>query len=603
MRTVLSGGNSIKTMDKEIRNCQNCKKSFVIEPEDFGFYEKIKVPPPTFCPKCRMIRRQLFRNERTLYKAICALCNKNILSMYSPEGTYIIYCADCYSSDKWDSLSYGQNYDFNRSFFEQLKELFQKVPRRALYQDFAIGSEYTNMAVYMNNCYLCFGGHHYEDCAYCAQNFNLKGCLDTDFSTRSDFCYDSINLRRCNKVYFSAYSEDCANSWFLFSCRNCHDCFGCTNLRNASFCIFNEQYSKEDYEKKIKEMNLSSHESLKKIKTQFAKKTFEYPRKYAWVKNIVNSTGDNLEQVKNCAYCFSATEDENIRYSFFVPTGAKDCYDLDHVGLGTENACEVHSSFGANRVAFGNRIYYSHDVYYSDDCYNSANLFGCVSIRKKEYCILNKQYSKEEYERIISKIIDHMNTAPYRETSGTEYKYGEFFPISIMPFAYNETVAQEYFPLTKEEALIQGFRWKDPESRNYKITIETEKLPDDINQIPESITNEIIACAHAGKCNDQCTTAFRIIAQEFQFYRQNEIPFPSLCPNCRHAERLKVLNPMQLVLRPCECAGSVSQNGVYQNLTNHFHGNTKCPNQFETPFQASRPEFIYCEQCYQAEVA
>jgi len=27
----------------ENRSCQNCKKNFTIEPEDFGFYEKISV--------------------------------------------------------------------------------------------------------------------------------------------------------------------------------------------------------------------------------------------------------------------------------------------------------------------------------------------------------------------------------------------------------------------------------------------------------------------------------------------------------------------------------------------------------------------------------
>ena len=42
--------------DTENRICQNCKSEFIIEPEDFNFYEKIKVPAPTWCPECRMIR-------------------------------------------------------------------------------------------------------------------------------------------------------------------------------------------------------------------------------------------------------------------------------------------------------------------------------------------------------------------------------------------------------------------------------------------------------------------------------------------------------------------------------------------------------------------
>jgi RNA polymerase subunit RPABC4/transcription elongation factor Spt4 len=37
----------------ETKNCQNCKKDFNIEPDDFSFYEKMKVPVPTWCPECR----------------------------------------------------------------------------------------------------------------------------------------------------------------------------------------------------------------------------------------------------------------------------------------------------------------------------------------------------------------------------------------------------------------------------------------------------------------------------------------------------------------------------------------------------------------------
>ena len=67
----------------EKRTCQNCKKDFTIKSEDFSFYEKIKVPAPTWCPECRMIRRMNFRNERSLYKQNCALCKKSTISMYA----------------------------------------------------------------------------------------------------------------------------------------------------------------------------------------------------------------------------------------------------------------------------------------------------------------------------------------------------------------------------------------------------------------------------------------------------------------------------------------------------------------------------------------
>ena len=73
-------------MQTESRQCQNCKNSFSIEPDDFSFYEKMKVPAPNICPDCRFKMRAMFRNETTLYSGRkCGLCEKNIITMYNPK--------------------------------------------------------------------------------------------------------------------------------------------------------------------------------------------------------------------------------------------------------------------------------------------------------------------------------------------------------------------------------------------------------------------------------------------------------------------------------------------------------------------------------------
>jgi hypothetical protein len=577
-------------MNSQTKICQNCKNDFVIEPDDFSFYEKIKVPPPTWCPECRMVRRMNYRNERSLYRQNCNLCKKSIISMYAPENNYVVYCNECYASDNWNPIDYGKDIDFSQSFFEQLNELFKKIPRRALYQDFAVDSEYTNQIVYIKNCYLCFGGHHYEDCNYCAQNFFLKNCLDVDFSHKSEFCFDSLHLINCFRIRFGYYSENCMDSWFIYGCRNCSNCIGCTNLSGKNYCIFNEQYGKGDYEKIVEEMNLSNRESLEIIKEKFWKSSLSFPRKYANIKNIVNSTGDDLEQVRDCKYVFSATDDENVRYSFFVPTGGKDCFDLDHVGLGTTETYELHSGFSDNRVFFSNRIYYCHDVSYSDDVYNSENIFGCAGLRKKSYCILNKQYTKEEYEKLVPQTINHMNDMPYVDKKGRVYKYGEFFPTEIIPFGYNDSVVCEYFPLSKEEILEKGLKYKEPETKNYKPTILSHQLPP-IKEADEKVLEEIVQCTHIGHCNHKCTTAFKIIHDELNTCKMLGVPLPELCPNCRHMERIDLLNPPRLYKRQCMC-----------DKQGHFHGNEKCEAKFETSYAPKRPEIVYCEKCYQQEV-
>ena len=105
----------------ETKNCQNCKNDFTIEPDDFLFYEKIKVPPPTFCPECRFIRHLLFNNVWSIYKRTCSKCEKIILSIYSPDKPNVVYCMPCWWGDSWDGTEYGMEYDSTRSFFEQLK--------------------------------------------------------------------------------------------------------------------------------------------------------------------------------------------------------------------------------------------------------------------------------------------------------------------------------------------------------------------------------------------------------------------------------------------------------------------------------------------------
>jgi len=127
------------------------------------------------------------------------------------------------------------------------------------------------------------------------------------------------------------------------------------------------------------------------------------------------------------------------------------------------------------------------------------------------------------------------------------------------------------------------------------------------------------SCAHAvisdnprpdqrlsASCNHQCTTAFRIIPEELQFYRRMNLPLPRLCPNCRHYERLAQRNPLKLWHRSCACGGRKSQapntKSQYENTAKYQHGEAPCPNEFETTYSPERPEIVYCEQCYQSEV-
>ena len=145
-------------MDQQIKACQNCKQEFVIESDDFEFYEKIKVPQPTFCSECRFQRRIAFRNERKLFRNVNARSGNKILTLYPPESGITVYTDEDFRSDKWDPIEYGRDYDFNRPFFEQFNELLHKVPLKNLNVVNGVNSDYSNNFTDPKNCYLCFNG-------------------------------------------------------------------------------------------------------------------------------------------------------------------------------------------------------------------------------------------------------------------------------------------------------------------------------------------------------------------------------------------------------------------------------------------------------------
>ena len=207
----------------------------------------------------------------------------------------------------------------------------------------------------------------------------------------------------------------------------------------------------------------------------------------------------------------------------------------------------------------------SSNNFYCDLLIGSKNCFGCCSLKHKQYCILNKQYSKEEYEELIVKIIEHM-----KETG----EWGEFFPATMSPQAYNETLGQEYYPLSKEEVISRGWKWKEEVEEIQNIEGETqdaEKLPQTIAETSDSVITQPIRCKTSSR-------PFIVQKTEFDFYKKMKIPLPHLHPEIRHRNRVELRNPYILFNRTCD--------------------NTGCSTKFESTFSPKQPEKVYCEKCY-----
>jgi len=590
------------TMTAETRTCQNCKGQFIIEPDDFAFYEHLKVPAPTFCAPCRSIRRMQWRNERTLYRRVCDLCKRNIVSAYSPKSPYTVYCSECFYGDGWDPLSFGVDYDFSKPFFEQYRELQYHVPRLALFVIQNVQSEYVNGAACDKNCYLIFVSDHNEDSMYSYWIMHSKNTVDCYDVLNSELCYECISCIKCHRIAFSKDCSDCTNVFFSKNCANCQDCVGCFNLRNKRYHILNEPYTKETYLEKLKELRLDTREGIHHIQEAVAPLERRHIVKYIHGSHNTDVTGDYLYNSKASRECYSSDKLEDSKNIIYGDT-MKNCHDAYVLVDGSQYAYELIGSISVNDAKFGCWVWHGFNTAYADTCVNANNLFGCISVRKKDYCILNKQYTKESFDELKTKIIQHMNEMPFTDTNGAVYRYGEFFPYANCPFAYNESVCQEHAPLTKETAAAKGFAWREPEERDYKITLAPDKVPATIAEVEDTITQEVVGCAHNGSCNHNCTTAFRITPQELQFYRRMNVPLPTLCFSCRHHARLAHRNPYRLCAGTCACGGAASKNGVYRNTAPHAHGANACPAEFATTYPADYQGIIYCEPCYQQEVA
>lgn len=571
------------TGDMTSKTCASCATSFNITPDDASFYQKIGVPYPTLCPDCRYQRRISNRNEWELYRRNCSKCLEPMVSIYNPEYPGPVYCLKCFWSDDWNPLDYGQDFDFSRPFFEQWSEMRLKVPKPTVAHFRCVNSDYTNQSQDLKNCYMTFAGDASEDCMYGNWYFKSRESIDSSFLHSCELLSDCLNCVNCSRSLYLENCTDCFESYFLKDCRGCQNCFGCIGLRNKSYCWFNEQLTKEEYEKRLSlfpRTNESIQETLKKVQELSEK----VPTKYYQGNKIVNSSGSYIQNAKNTLYAFNVGESEDSRYAEDCWT-IKDCVDITEAAYNELDYEMEGVGYTARNIGIS-RSWNIFDSHYSQNCFSCNTVFGCASLNKKNFCILNKEYTKEEYLKLREKIIEHMKNTG---------EWGNFFPTEISLFAYNETVAQHYFPLTKEEVLARGWRWYDRDARNYTVTLPYEKLPKTIQETKESILNEVISCAsqdteESRKIYTSCSTAFRITKDELTLRQKMNVPIPEKCFPCRFRDRLNKRTPRKLWSRECQC-----------DKNSHEHTG-KCANTFETSFSPERKEIIYCEGCYQKEV-
>ena len=563
----------------ETKTCQNCKKDFIIEPEDFNFYEKIQVPPPTFCPECRLQRRLVWMPSIKLFKRKCDLCGEEKLSMYEPEIPFTVYCPQCWWSDKWDPLNNGIDIDFTKNFLEQWKELLKKTPLLSLSIDITTLklSPYTNHVGNSKNSYMIFYSDYVEDSMFGYQLVKSKDLFEVATVLFSENIFDSQNIFKCYNLKGSfSNNRSCFDSCFLRDCEGAHHCFGAVNVKNGSYIFMGQKISEKEYKEKLKEIDLGSYKEYiywKKKADEYFKENIPQPN---WETQSVDITGSYVFQSKNCKNCFDVTDCENSKYLMLIKEGlVKESYDYTDWGLNSSLIYEcITIGNGAFDIKFSHESgHFTRNIEYSKLSTGGNDHFGCVSLRNKQYCILNKQYTKEEYFKLREKIIEHMNKIPFVDKKGNVYKYGEFFPMEFSPHAYNNSFANFLFPREKNEIPI-GSRWHNQYFNKYPITMDFSGMPDNIKDTDENILEEVIKCS-------VCPRGYKIVKQELDLAKKLNVPLSRQCPFCRIENKVKRwANQMKQIDRVCD----------------------KCGINFKTHYSKEEAFKIYCKECYKREV-
>ncbi|MEK7544774.1 MAG: hypothetical protein AAB551_01445 [Patescibacteria group bacterium] len=539
--------------------CTSCTKEFQILPEDILLYQKCEIPEPTECFDCRQQHLMMFINHINLYKRICDVTGEQIISNYSQEKPYKIYKMEYWHSDKWDAKDYAQDFDFNRPFFEQFYELALKVPRPALFTAYQYdeNSAYTNHSGKNKNCYMIFDSDESRDSYYSYSMNSGIDCCDLYRSGKSELCYECIDSISCHHSSFLQNCAQCRDSAFLYDCIGCNNCFMCVNLHHKEYFYKNEFVGKEKYEELIK--SLTSRNRVEEYKKEFAEFRKKFPERYLKIYKSEDSIGNYLVNCKNAYCCFDGNDLWDCRYvtQGFMPL--KDCIDTAECGGGELIAMSVTAGYNATKITYCQQtLEQISECSYSAFCQSSSNLFGCVGLKRKKFHILNKEYSPEEYKIMVEKIKEHMKRTG---------EFGKYFPKQIAPFAYNESLAQQWYPLTKEMALQKGFQWKNEEDI---ATIQEKKSPpENLSEGSEKTLNEVFSCT-------SCNKKFKIIKEEFEFYKKIGMALPEKCFKCRHAHRVSMRNPRIFMWRPCDACGK-------NTITN---------------LSKETATTMYCEECY-----
>jgi len=518
------------------------------------------MPAPKLSSDMRRKRRLAFWPYGILQKRDCDFSGEPIVTTHSPGSRFPVYKREHWFSDNWESPQ--MDIDWDRSFLDQLYELQSKTPHFHQLGKNNQNCDYADDVWSSKNAYLSRSVLECEDIYYVYRVLYSQNCMDITYSYELNHCYECTYCFKGFNLQFCLDCKDCSDSSFLYDSRGCRHCFMCWNLRNKEYHIFNKPYSKSEYHKKVDSLRLNSRLFLDELRRRFLKHIQnDAVHRDVYIRNSQICQGNFIDDCKNCtdAFLVEKCEDSHHILRSFVN------HSMDATGmLRGEMVYEVSQCTDLNNVQCAMFSVDCNSSQYLDQCYNCSDCFGCIGLKRKQFCILNKPYPREEYIKLKDKLIAKMHE---------EGEYGDFFPYKFSYHGYNATLAPLYYDETKESiAKKGGFMEKLPDIDQSGIS--GDDLTDFSEAISDDLIDKVINCSKTGQ-------PFKFIKQELDFYRTHQLPLPSL----HYEERNKMRYNQLPKLHP----RNITCSGCEKEVVTYYP-------------ESSGYKKIMCEECYLKEV-
>lgn len=547
----------------------HCEGEFEITDEDIEFLRMLRVPSPNYCPTCRRIRRLAHMGINRLFKRKCQAPGHNemVISSFSEECPFPVYDYQYFIGDDFDPFSFGSTYkgESPMKFLYEMRKIFP-MPSFLNRDPSCVNSEYSSGGRNLKNGYYVSGCYDCEDIWYSSMAGKSRNIMDSRVTNSSEFVYGSLFADHLYKCAYTYFSTDCSNSTFLYDCKNCTDCFGCVNLRNKKYNIFNKQISKEEYESFIQSVTPFSRKIIIELEKRFWDLIKQQPINASRNVGSSNSYGVNIRFSNDTFDCVEINNCQNIRHSDSV-LSHKDSMDILFSGGNSHNLYgDINIGSQSSGVRFSVSSKFCTDCEFIFNSKNLNNCFMCFGLQNKSYCIFNKQYTKEEYYKIIDSIkVEMLNRGEYSDGLGLEFSAQ----------AYNFSIAMVSYPLSNEQIKnLGGYVADDPDTNAGSIDIiKYTDVPETINEVSDDILTKAIQCSISGR-------PFRIIKSEVDFYKQMNLPIPIVHPSIRMENQYKIASPGKKHQASCK----------------------KCSKNIESMFDPKEGFILFCEKCYQLEV-